>query len=85
MFSNQKRHTSDEEEICVPASCKDNSSDNTDSRSGMVGGFSLQSRTTQKSTGLRFTPPASSSSSSSPSFLTPKSFHFNPNPQQSLY
>ena len=83
MFSNQKRHTPEGEEICLPASCNENSSstDKPDSNSAMVVGFSLQSRTTRKSTGLRFTPTSSSSSI----FPTPSNFQSNSNPIQSLY
>ena len=66
MFSNQKRHTSDSEDILLPAvsSSKDNSSaaDVTDAGitkpPAMVGGFSLQTRSSQSSTGLGFTPPS---------------------------
>ena len=74
MFTNEKRHTPEGEEICLPASCKEDSSstDKPDSNSAMVGGFSLQSRTTQKSTGLRLTHNSSSSS-------------INSNPIHSLY
>ena len=56
MFSNHKRHVSDSE-VLVPASRPSTSrSDNTDSTSSyptsMVGRFSLQTKSTQKSTGL---------------------------------
>ena len=62
MFSNQKRHTSEDEDIVIPASATINkpnisSTDNTDSKSAMIGGFSLQSKPTQGSTGLQFSPP----------------------------
>ena len=57
MVCNQKRYTFDVDEVLLPDSSKQMSSaeDNTDS--GMVGGFSPQSRTTKRSTRLQFTPP----------------------------
>ena len=52
MFSNQKRYTSEDEDIVASAStpsAKENLSltDNTDSKSAMFGGFSLQSKNSQ--------------------------------------
>ena len=86
MFSNQKNFISEGQELCRPASCKENSSslDQSDSKSSaLTAGFSLN-RSTQQPAGIRCTPTSTSTifpSSSS----TSSTFQINSNSTQSLY